>query len=410
MKITMTIPAYWGRETEVGWKEGDAVYDHPTPLDREGTLSRAIESINILRNHDFQLAILAVPTTDDIAAQVEKKVADIIASASQAAGVEILLFGPSQLRRIHDLLIEQGRSEFVELLQSRGYSNVRNLCMFIPHVLSSDAALLIDDDEVFEDPEFMSKAREFVGTRAHGKTVDAVAGYYLQSDGDYHIRKPFRPWMEFWDQFERMNEGFDKIIGTQPRLKETPFVFGGNMLIHRNLFTQVPFDPHVPRGEDIDFLINARMFGFSFFLDNDFSIKHLPPPKTHPVWMRLREDIYRFVYERAKIQNQKEKKGMIRIHPEELDPYPGCFLKEDLEEKIEKACKLLSLEYLGRGDRSGAEEALKNIELARTDAVPKFDPFDNLCDLQSQWKKLMDYTGKGEANSMIREIIEGERT
>ena len=363
-----------------------------------------------LKEKNFQLAVIAVPTSESIAPAIENKIAKIMASASSTSGVKTLLFGPSQLRRIYDLLIEQGRDEFAELLQLKGYSNVRNLCMFIPHVLGSDAAVLIDDDEVFEDPNFMSKAGEFVGRRANGKMADAVAGYYLQPDGDYHLKKAFRPWMEFWDQFERMNEAFDTIIGTGPRLKQTPFVFGGNMVVHRNLFTQVPFDPHVRRGEDIDFLINARMFGFPFFLDDQLSIKHLPPPKTHPVWMRLREDIYRFVYERAKIQSQKEEQGMTRVLPEELDPYPGCFLKGDLEEKIEKACKLLSLEYLGQGDRRGAEEALRNIELARTDAAPKFDPFDELCDLQKRWRELMDYAGEGEANSRIRQIIEGERT
>jgi hypothetical protein len=410
VKITMAIPSYWARASQIGWKEGDAVYDHPTPLDQEGTLLRVLESLAILKDKNFQLAIIAVPTSENIAPEIESKIAKIIASASPPSGVEILAFGPSQLRRIHDLLIEQGRNDFVEFLQLKGYSNVRNLCMFVPHVLGSDATLLIDDDEVFEDPEFISKAREFIGKSADGKTVDAVAGYYLQPDGDYHVRKSFRPWMEFWDQFERMNEAFDTIIGTGPRLKGTPFVFGGNMVVGRNLFTQVPFDPHVPRGEDIDFLINARMYGFSFFLDNQLSIKHLPPPKTHPVWMRLREDIYRFVYERAKIQSQKEREGMTRVHPEEFDPYPGCFLKEDLEEKIEKACRLLSLEYLGQGDRRGAEEALRNIELAQTDAAPKFDPFDKLCSLQKRWQELMNYTGEGETNSRIREIIEGERT
>lgn len=409
MKVTMTIPSYWAREKEVGWKEGDAVYDHPTPLDEEGTLFRALESTRILKDQNFQLIVIAVPTSEDIAAQVEKKIANIIARSSRSIGMEVLLFGPSHLEQIHDFLIKDGKREFANLLQLRGYSNVRNLCMFIPHVLGSEAAVLIDDDEVFEDPDFMSKVREFIGKSAQGKPVDAVAGYYLQPDGDYHVKKRFRPWMEFWDQFERMNEAFDKIIGTEPRLKETPFVFGGNMIIHRNLFAKVPFDPNVPRGEDIDFLINARMFGFSFFLDNQLSIKHLPPSKTHPVWMRLREDIFRFVYERAKIESQKERVGMTRVDPEELDPYPGCFLKKDLEGKIEKACKLLSDEYLAQGDKKGSEEALRNIEFARTDAMPGFDPFDNLCNLQRRWQELMDYTSGGDVSLRMREIIEGEK-
>jgi hypothetical protein len=166
----------------------------------------------------------------------------------------------------------------------------------------------------------------------------------------------------------------------------------------------------VPRGEDIDFLINARMFGFSFFLDNQLSIKHLAPPKTHPVWMRLREDIYRFVYERAKLESQREIQGMTKVYPEEFDPYPGCFLKEDLEEKIERACRLLSEEYLAQGDKKGSEEVLRNIELARTGAAPKYDPFDNLCRLQRRWQELMDYTSEKEVGLRVRGIVEGEKT
>lgn len=90
----------------------------------------------------------------------------------------------------------------------------------------------------------------------------------------------------------------------------------------------MPFDPKIARGEDIDFLINARMFGFPFFRDNQLSITHLPPPKTHPTWLQLRVDIYRFMYERAKIEHQKEIKGMKKVYPEDFDPYPGAFLKQ----------------------------------------------------------------------------------
>ncbi|MCK4475646.1 MAG: hypothetical protein KAU16_02870 [Methanophagales archaeon] len=403
MKLTLVIPSYWARESEVGWKEGDTIYDHPTPLDNEGTLLRAIQSIEKLGDKDFQLVIIAVATAEDIEPQVEKKIANIIKSSNQ--GVEVLLFGRSHLTQIHNLLVSGGKREYTDLLQLRGYSDIRNLCMFVPHILGSEVAVLIDDDEVFEDPEFMLKAKEFIGRSIGGRTVNAVAGYYLQPDGDYHVKKPFRPWMKYWDQYDRMNEVFDKVIGTEPRLKETPFVFGGNMVVHRNLFTTVPFDPGVTRGEDIDFLINAKMFGFPFFLDNQLSIKHLPPPKTHPVWRSLREDLYRFIYERAKINNQKEVKGMTRVYPDEFDPYPGCFLKPDLETKIEKSSKLLSEEYLAQGDREASEEVLKNIVLAKTDAVPKFDPFQKLCVLQRRWQELMLFTSQEEIRSRVKGIF-----
>ncbi|KAF5423051.1 MAG: hypothetical protein C5S45_01490 [Candidatus Methanocomedens sp.] len=417
----MVIPSYWARESKDGVRAGDAVYDHPTPLDEDGTLLRALQSLDVLEDKDFQVVVIAAATAGDIEDRVEDKVAGIIDEASWTVDVDIKLFASSHLGEIYDLLQSRGIDEYVPLLQSRGmdeyvpllqlwgYSNIRNLCLFIPHILGSDLAVLIDDDEVFEDTQFIRKVKEFMGSVLGDRTVHAVAGYYLQSDGDNSTRKKRSPWMEYWGQYKVMDEGFDRIIRTEPRLKETPFVFGGNMVIHRELFTVVPFDPGVPRGEDIDYLINARMFGFSFFLDNKLSIRHLPPSKSHPMWMQLREDIYRFIYERAKLEGQVVKEGMVRVAPEDLDPYPGRFLRSDLEEKVEGACRLLSEEYLEQGDTAGSEEALQNIELARTDAVPVSNPFEDLCELQKRWKGLMEVAAKEGVRSGLREIIEGEK-
>jgi len=407
LKVCMVIPSYWARESKDGWIAGDAVYDHPTPLDEDGTLLRALQSLDVLEDKDFQVVVIAAATAGDIEDRVEDKVAGIIDEVSGTVDVDIKLFASSHLGEIYDLLRSEGIDEYVPLLQLRGYSNIRNLCLFIPHILGSDLAVLIDDDEVFEDTQFIRKVKEFMGSVVGDRTVHAVAGYYLQSDGDNSTRKKRSPWMEYWGQYKVMDEGFDRIIRTEPRLKETPFVFGGNMVIHRELFTMVPFDPGVPRGEDIDYLINARMFGFSFFLDNKLSIRHLPPSKSHPVWIQLREDIYRFIYERAKLEGQVVKEGMVKVSPEDLDPYPGRFLRSDLEEKVEGACRLLSEEYLEQGDTAGSEEALQNIELARTDAVPVSNPFQDLCELQKRWKGLMEFTGREVVCSGFRKIIEG---
>ncbi len=403
----MVIPSYWSRESTVGWQQGDAIYDHPTPLDNEGALPGVIQSLKILKDKGFQLVVIAVATAQDIETRVEKKVASIIKSVSATVGVEVSLFGPSHLEQVHSLLVAGDKGEYTGLLKLRGYSDIRNLCLFMAHIFGSEAAVLIDDDEVFEDPEFMSKAKEFIGKKIGGKTASAVAGYYLQPGGDYRLKKTAHPWMKHWGQYDSMDKAFARVIGTEPRLKETPFVFGGNMIVHRNLFSAVPFDPNITRGEDIDFLINARMFGFTFFLDNQLSIRHLPPPKAQPAWMQLRQDIYRFIYERAKIESQVEVAGMTRVYPEDLDPYPGGFLKRDLEDKIEKSCQLLSEEYLARGDRQSSEQALNNIALAKTDALPKYDPFQSLCRLQKRWQELMRYTDKRKVRLRMRAVVEG---
>ncbi|MHC1575958.1 MAG: glycosyltransferase family 2 protein [Methanosarcinaceae archaeon] len=391
MKLTMVIPSYWGRDSSVGWLDGDAVYDHATPLDSEGTLGRVIESTAILNDTDFELVILVAPNNADITEQVEQKVRDIIGSSS-TDDVKVHMFGLSHLEKMHEDLKNDNMGEYCDLLSLTGYSNIRNMCLFIPHIMGSDVALLIDDDEVFEDPQFISKAKEFIGNEHEGRFINAIAGYYLQPDGDYLVGVPDSPWTRYWNKNVCMNEAFEQVIGTSPRLKETPFVFGGNMVIHRDLFMKVPFDPMVPRGEDIDYLMNAKMFGHSFLLDNELAIKHLPPAKSYPTWKRVREDIYRFVYERAKLMSQKDTDGMQSLSAEDMGCYPGNFLRDDLEDKITNACRLLSEEYLGGGDLVGSKEALINIELASSDAIPDFDPFEHLCGLQKRWNELMLYS------------------
>lgn len=36
----MVIPSYWARRSDEGWKEGDAIYDNPTPLDSKANIDK----------------------------------------------------------------------------------------------------------------------------------------------------------------------------------------------------------------------------------------------------------------------------------------------------------------------------------------------------------------------------------
>lgn len=389
MKVTMVIPSYWGRKRSEDIKETDSIYDHPTPFDEEGTLGRALKSISILENKDFNLVILGVSTAQEIQEEVEARISTIVKDSAPEA--ETFFFSYSHLAKIHQQLNQHHKEQLIPLLQLDGYSNIRNLCLFSAHLLGSEVAVLIDDDEIFEDSLFMDKALEFIGKKHEGNDVLAVAGYYINPDNDFLINKDIPPWMTHWNKIDCMNRAFNEIIGQEPRLKETPFVFGGNAVIHRNLFMHIPFDPSITRGEDIDFLINARMFGFKFFLDNQLSIKHDAPPKPHPEWRKVREDIYRFVFEKKKLDTQEPLPGMEKITAEDLGIYPGEFLREDLDERIFRSNVMLSLDYLSEGDKRGAMECLKNIHLARITPPPEENPFQNLLRLQKSWKNLMEY-------------------
>jgi hypothetical protein len=394
MKVTMVIPSYWGRKKEDVRKETDTLYDHPTPLDEEGTLGRLLNSLSILKNKEFRLVILGVATAPDIQEETENKIASIIENGIK--NVETHLFSYSHLSKIHQFLSRKNKEELHSLLLLEGYANVRNLCTFVPHLLGSEIAVMIDDDEIFEDPDFMNKALEFIGQEKHGDRILAKAGYYINPDGEFFLNREILPWMTYWNKIDGMNRAFRQIIAGEPRLKITPFAFGGNLVLHKDLFTRIPFDPCVPRGEDIDFLINARMFGFKTYLDNQLAIKHDAPPKGSPEWRQVREDVFRFVFEKKKLDGQEGYPGLHHLQASQLDPYPGEFLKDDLEEKIYRSNQMLAIEYLSEKDTQGAVECMKNIYAAKTLANSDENPYYNLLRLQTDWEQLMDFFSSEE--------------
>ena len=387
MRKVVLIPTYWSREKKEEWHEGDAVYDHPTPLDEVGTLARTLESMKPLAEKDFKLVLLVCPTTPDVAEAAEKRVVKIVREVDLKA--ETYIFTISDLARMSEIIFETDTQKRTgALLSMMGYANVRNMCLLCADVLAADAAILIDDDEVFEKADWVERSVEFLGKRIYGDVVYGMAGYYINKYDQYYDDVKTESWMTYWDRFAAKAKAFDEIIGSPPRVKRTPFAFGGAMVLHRDMFQSVPFDPYITRGEDIDYLINSRMYGFTFFLDNTLSIKHLPVPKKHPQWKRIREDIYRFVYERAKISTQYKTGNMVIVTPEDFDPYPGEFLRDDLEEKIFRSNMMLAIDYMLKGETEDAAESLNNIAISRKDAKPGFDAFSRYRLNQKLWEQI----------------------
>ena len=81
MRISLVIPTYWGRAKAEGWKVGDAVYDHPTYLDEEGTLGKTLETNRsqtagraLLSNQGWGLAFPANPFLLRVSARFSRPV------------------------------------------------------------------------------------------------------------------------------------------------------------------------------------------------------------------------------------------------------------------------------------------------------------------------------------------------
>lgn len=409
MKKVMVVPTYWGRDSKTGWQLGDDIYDHPTPIDKEGTLPRFFDSLQVLAEKDFELVIILATTTPEIEKQAREKVKNII-SKYRPKEVTTYLFSARALNKIKSYYNKKS-SLPLRLFTLRGYSNVRNMCVFGGYLAGGEVVILIDDDEIFEDENFMKKASEFIGGRFYGQTVDGIAGYYINENGEYYDDVNIEPWMTYWNRFGSKSKAFDKIIGRSPRLKITPFAFGGLMVIHKNLYKIVPFDPNLTRGEDIDYLINARMFGFNFFLDNKLSILHLPPEKPHPVWQRFRQDMYRFYYEKKKLETQHEKSNMQLVSAEDFDPYPGEFMKKELEDKIFKANIMLALDYLSDNEIENTKAALKNIYISKYSAEPDYNVFKHYLELQDEWENILNFADDNffELQNILKATVIGEK-
>ncbi|KPJ54236.1 hypothetical protein AMJ39_01435 [candidate division TA06 bacterium DG_24] len=398
-RVTMVIPSYWRPESQPDTEgiepslsgEEESLFDHPTPLNEQGTLPRLLDSLETL--HDlpprnagiFTLVIIAVPTLSRIADQVLAKLEELIHPYRRRYDIRIL--HAHNLEHLKNELIAEGVSGGAcELIGLNNYAAVRNMCSLASILNGSQLALFIDDDEVFIDPDFLREAQEFTGGEWDGRPVRAVAGYYLQPD-TYRLDVSKTPaWRRpYWDNASAMNEAFDLIIGRAPRLKPTPFVFGGNMVVECDLLSRIPFDPLITRGEDIDFLINLRANGVTFWLDRELSIKHLPPRSSSPDWKKLREDARRFLYERKKLADHSDLDGLDR---QALMPYPGLFLGPDLEERIIKTSLLLKQEYESASRHQEAPECDAIAALAEENPYARIDTKRWLVDLTERWQEL----------------------
>lgn len=384
----IVIPTYW-RAAEPKESREEVAYNHATPLDTEGTLARCVESLNILKGPDFDVLIVAGASTPEIQEEMARKTGEIVKHARRELSGKVYLFTSGELeicREIMEELPHTGKG-FMEV---EGYSNIRNTTLILGSIIGAERIIMIDDDEYVTDPDFLGKIVRALGTRVGGKTVDGLAGHYLNPDGTWQTKKRDEPWATFWPINDYINLTYKMLLEGEdlPELIETPMVFGGCMALTKHLYRRMPFDRRIPRGEDIDYLINARMFGYNFFMHRALSIVHDPPPKPHSEWKSMRQDIVRFIHERMKLLEQVPMPNMDKVNFENLEPYPAAFLGEDLMERFLQTTNLLAIDYLARGCSEDAMECLKNVAIAKRALDKPRDSFDELIQLQKVWEQM----------------------
>jgi hypothetical protein len=409
VKTTLVIPTYWtfAPHQVFSKRKPIAIYDHPTFITESGTLPRLLGSLEKLCIKGVEvpnIVVLVAVTHKELEMEAKERTESIVGEHRHR--LNIISFSSSDLDFLVSRLKKRTLSKFSVPLSLMGYSNVRNIGLVIGQILGSEAVIFLDDDEVVTDENFFKKCREFVGKKYKGRTIGGVTGYYIGSSGSYWLKDdPNEWWKTGWRKRRKMNEAL-KIIEGGARLKETPFAFGGNMILCKELFEKVPFDPYIPRGEDMDMLVNARMFDFAFLLDNQLWVLHFPGYVASR-WSEMRQDIYRFAYMRRKLQYQKHKNAVTPLQTKSLEPYPGYFLRRSVMFKFAVSAFLSALHSALKSGSVEAMEYLRNIKLSLSDVHNYVEKhYRDYFDFQERWVKTMPLIREDE---LSKDYLEKKR-
>ncbi len=402
MRFCLAVPTYWTFPGGEG--EEEIIYDHPTPLDAEGTLWRFLASIQKFAGSKVQVVLVAVAAAESLQVAVEQRVGSFLKNLPQPP--PYFLFSYSHLEKLRVFCRQQGHEDFSGLLSLSGYASVRNLTLVLANLLEADVLVSLDDDEILVDPNFLARIADDFSILATDYDMFGLAGLYENPRGEILAVEPSGNWVNFWPKIRWMNEAFTELAAAGPNLKLTPLALGGNMAVGAPLYRFLPFDPSVVRGEDIDYVINARMFQVPFFLDQNLRVVHDPPAKPHPLWQRLRQDLDRFWYTRQKLLAQESPLITALVTPEELMPYPGKFLTADLEIRAYRTHTTLALEYLAAGEVEDAYQTLVNLSLLQVTA-PARSIFRTYLDFVVHWRRLQSWLAQPEVREAAMGAIWG---
>jgi len=406
--VVIVIPTYWTWGSNRPNGPVETIYDHPTPLDGESTLPRLLESLTSLEGPGFGVLILTAATHPELEKAAADQVTRLIAPfrahspgfrcksgadfpvcrSDRLESLPYMNYPIAQATEADAAFIRQRYPGLADHVQMRGYAGVRNLQLLLSHALGAEVVVALDDDEVVAS-DYLQTALHFVGREHGGERVLGLAGFYLDAGGNMLLPEAPRTGNIFQDKSAIMNEGTRTLQATPGRLIPTPVAFGGNMVFHRDLFTRVGFDPGIARGEDIDYVINAHLAGYQFWLDKELVITHLPPESYGALpYAKLVQDVYRFIYEREKLR-------LAGADSAQFDPYPGRFLRDDVARHAQAALEAqVTPEAVACFD--SPREVVVAAEHHAREAAPRYFEFTRA------WPHLMEAVGQ---DAELRERI-----
>ncbi len=338
MNPAVIIPTFFTEPTRKRGVPSD-LYDHPTPLNMTGTLARCLDSLSRVRGLGQVVLLVAAEGGAQVEDQAAAQVQEI---AGKFPHMHTLVVGRAEAQIVQQRLEQLGFGDQSHAIGLEGCSSIRNLGLVLAQVLGFDSVVFVDDDEVIDDEAFLEKAMYGLGKLTKkGIPILAKSGFYFNDEGTYLSKSQKRWYNHFWQQGRAFNNWITKAMAG-PRLSRSNHVCGGCLALHRETYRRLSFDPWIKRGEDMDYLLDLRMYGSDIWFDNQWSLTHLPP-RDKGEGHRFYRDIYRWVYEYYKIEFSRAQIDLLQIKPSSLMPYPGPFLEPGITKRIKRTAFLRSL-------------------------------------------------------------------
>ena len=339
----VVIPTYWcGRRSAFSVERG-VRYDHMTPIDQTGELPRCLNSLRqVVGLGRVILLVVAEPGVENQAAERVRGI------ASQFSDLDIVVVGEPELRHIHRRFDQLGFGDFKETASLTGYGSVHNLGLIAASIFGHDVVVFLDDDEVVLSYDFLERAVYGIAYKTpSGSIITAKTGYFFDKDGS-PLSPDNVPWYDhFWNKAKGFNEYISGAL-KGARLSRANIACGGCLVLHAEVYGSVAFDPWIARGEDLDYLLSAHMYGTEIWFDNQLSVQHIPPEDAQrPI--RFESDVYRWFYEVRKCEFAKTQIDLMQIVPASYNPYPGPWLTHSINRRARWTAYLRAIGHKEHG-------------------------------------------------------------
>ena len=189
------------------------------------------------------------------------------------------------------------------------YSAARNLGVYCAvKSFNPDVIFFLDDDCLILQPEKLRDQLQLMQKRLEQRNIVAMAGNYrnlLESEagkasGIGILEKSVRI-LRGMDAFLKQSLA----IGTSRFTMMPPHMLGGALVLSKRVFSKLPFDPYVARGEDHAYAWDLRALICEkevIIRDNHFLIGHRRGEvSSEREETNMLRDVFRFVYMHAKL-------------------------------------------------------------------------------------------------------------